>query len=147
MPNVASILKSEISRVARKEVRAETQALKKAASTYRTEIAALKRRTLALESALRRVSKTNPKAATLSDGVPAKRGRYSAKSLASQRRRLGLSASDCGLLLGASAQSIYNWEEGGTRPMAKHLAAIGKLKTLGRRQVAEQLQALKSKAA
>jgi hypothetical protein len=33
MPSIASILKSEISRVARKEVRSETLALKKAVGT------------------------------------------------------------------------------------------------------------------
>jgi hypothetical protein len=44
MANFASELKSEISRIARKEIRAETQALKKASAQYRTDIAALKRR-------------------------------------------------------------------------------------------------------
>ena len=42
MSNIASLLKTEISRVARKEVRAETLGLKKAVSVYRAEIAALK---------------------------------------------------------------------------------------------------------
>ena len=44
MPNIASVLKTEIARVARKEVRSEIGSLKKATATYRTEIAALKRR-------------------------------------------------------------------------------------------------------
>jgi hypothetical protein len=59
MPNIASVLKSEISRVARKEVRGETTALKKSVGAYRGEIAALKRRTQALEEAVRRLSKAN----------------------------------------------------------------------------------------
>ena len=50
-----------------------------------------------------------------------------------QRRRLGISAADCGLLLGASSQSIYNWEEDKTRPLAKHLPALVALRTLGKR--------------
>ena len=45
MANIASLLKTEISRVARKEVRADTVDLKKALGVYRAEIAALKRRT------------------------------------------------------------------------------------------------------
>lgn len=112
MPNIASILKGEISRVARKELRAETTALKKAASRYRSEIAALKRRTQALEQLLRQLSKTTPKvkaAPTDEDEAPGK-FRFSAKGLASQRKRLGLSAEACGMLVGASGQSIYNWE-------------------------------------
>jgi hypothetical protein len=53
MPNIATILKEEIARVARKEVRRETTALKKAAATYRSEIAALKRRAAETERQLR----------------------------------------------------------------------------------------------
>jgi len=37
MPNIASLLKDEIARVARKEVRADTLGLKKAMGIYRTE--------------------------------------------------------------------------------------------------------------
>lgn len=38
MPNIASILKTEISRVARKEVRAEVESLKKTTSQQRGAI-------------------------------------------------------------------------------------------------------------
>lgn len=54
MPNIAIALKSEISRLARKEIRAETGSLKKAASQYRSQLAALKRRVETLERQLRR---------------------------------------------------------------------------------------------
>ena len=64
--------------------------------------------------------------------------------MASQRRRLGLSAAECGLLIGASAQSIYNWEEGKARPRAQHLAAIFALRNLGRRQANEILETRKA---
>ena len=42
MTNIASLLKAEMSRLARKEVRAETASLKKSVGIYRAEIAALK---------------------------------------------------------------------------------------------------------
>ena len=67
--------------------------------------------------------------------------RFSAKSLASQRRRLGLSAAECGLLVGTSAQSIYNWEAGKVRPRARHLVAIAALRTLGKKDAAAHLAA------
>ena len=146
MTNIASVLKAEILRVARKEVRFEIQALKKSTSSYRSEIAALKRRAQSLELEVRRLSKVAAKTAPAVEESSGKSSRYSAKSLASQRRRLGLSANDCGLLVGASAQSIYNWEEGKVRPQAKHLAAIANLRVLGRRQIADQLESLKVKA-
>ena len=140
MPNIASILKAEISRVARKELRGEVQGLKTAVGTYRTEIAALKRRTQTLEQELRRLSKANAKAAPVAASEGASQTlRFSAKGLASQRQRLGLSAHDCGLLVGASGQSIYKWESGDARPRAKHLPAIAALRTLGKKAAAARL--------
>jgi DNA-binding transcriptional regulator YiaG len=147
MPNIASILKEEISRVARKEVRRETAALKKASTAYRTEIAALKRRAQEMERQWQRVVRNSqPAAAAANDEAASQGSRFSPKSLASQRRRLGLSAAECGLLLGASAQSIYNWEEGKARPRAQHLPAIFALRTIGRRQANAHLDTLKEAA-
>jgi DNA-binding transcriptional regulator YiaG len=137
MPNIAAVLKTEISRIARKEARIETAALKKAAASHRSDIAEFKRRIQALEQQLRRSERTRPVAAAIAetDESPTKT-RFSARSLASQRRRLGLSASDCGLLVGVSTQSIYNWEEGKARPQAKHLPALAALKNLGKKDAA-----------
>lgn len=137
MPNIASILKSEIARVARKEIRGETLQLKKAVSGYRSQIAALKRRAQALEKQLRGLRKGGTKSApTEVDDGSTGSFRFSAKGLASHRKRLGLSAHDCGILLGASGQSVYKWEDGKARPRAKHLPAIAALRTLGKKQAA-----------
>ncbi len=143
MPNIARLLKSEISRVARREVRSETQLLKKTVSAYRSEIAALKRRARAMEQQLRTLGKIHAKATPIaaSDAANSEAQRYSAKGLASLRRRLGLSASELGLLVGASAQSIYNWEAGNVKPLAKHRAAIADLKAIGKREAAARLAA------
>lgn len=144
MPNIASILKSEISRVARKEVRLQTQGLKKAAAAYRADIAALKRGVQALEQELRRVGRLGAKSAPPATPAEAPQAfRYSAKSLASQRRRLGLSAVDCGRLLGASSLSVYKWESGQARPRAKFIAAIAGLRSLGKKEAAARLESLK----
>ena len=144
MPNIASILKDEISRVARKAVRVETEGLKKAVIAYRTEIAALKRRAQALEQEVRRLGKSGAKTAPpATEELSSRALRFSAKSLASQRRRLGLSAEDCGLLVGASGQSIYNWGSGNARPRDSHLPAIAALRTLGKKAAAERLASLR----
>jgi|SRR5664279_1668439 DNA-binding transcriptional regulator YiaG len=143
MSNVASVLKEEISRISRKEIRRETSSLKKASTTHRSEIAALKRRVFELERQLRRVGRAGKSSPPAADSVSPS-ARFSAKSMASQRRRLGLSAAECGLLIGASAQTIYNWEEGKARPRAQHLPAIYALRNLGRRQVNEILEIRKA---
>ena len=145
MPNIASALKSEISRVARKEVRGEVMKLKKAVGAYRTEIAALKLRTQALEQQLRRLSKASAKAATPSvdDAGPSRAQRFSAKGLATHRKRLGLSANDCGLLVGASGQSIHNWEDGKARPRAEALPSIAALRSMGKKEAAARLASIR----
>jgi len=147
MPNIASVLKSEISRIARKEarkeVRADTESLKKAASVYRSDIAALKRRVQELERQLKhmgRLAKVTPAETPI---VVPEGFRFSAKGLAGHRKRLGLSAEDCGLLLGASGQSVYNWESAATRPQDKHLAAIALFRSMGRREALARLEALR----
>ncbi len=147
MPNIASVLKNEIARVARKEVRGEIAGLKKAVVTHRAEIAALKRRAQALEQALRRLAKAGAKAGPVGvDEGAAPSQRFSAKGLASQRKRLALSAAGCGLLVGASGQSVYNWESGKARPQTKHLSALATLKSLGKKEVAARLAALQEAA-
>lgn len=140
MPNIASVLKAEIVRVARKEVRSEISGLRKAATAHRSEIAALKRRTQSLEQELRRLGRAVPKPhdTVVVESVSAK-GRFSAKGLVTLRQRLGLSAHDFGLLVGASGQSVYNWEAGNVRPRDKHLPAIAALRSIGKKEAAARL--------
>ena len=51
---------------------------------------------------------------------------------------MGLSADAVGLLLGASGQSVYNWEAG-KAPRARHMTAIAALRGLTKTQAAEVL--------
>jgi DNA-binding transcriptional regulator YiaG len=148
MPNFAASLKAEVARIARKEVRVEIEALKKAVAGHRAEIASLKRRTQAAEQALKQVRKAVPAAApkVLEDSAPSRARRFSPKTLQAQRKRLGLSAGDVGLLVGATGQSVYNWESGSALPRQKHLAAIAALRTLGKKSAAAHLEALREAA-
>lgn len=145
MPNIQAVLKSEIARVARKELRGETEHLKKLTSHYRGEIAALKRRLLALERQLARVGKAGARGAGRAAAAPddgegdGTRLRYSAKGLAAQRKRLGISAAAMAQLLGVSAQSIYKWEDGKTRPRASQIKAIAALRGIGKREAMARL--------
>jgi DNA-binding transcriptional regulator YiaG len=142
MPNIGTVLKSEISRVARKELRGETQSLKKSISQYRTQIAQLKRRTQALEQQVKRLGKTGGRAAPQpAEDETSRQVRFSAKSLAAQRKRLGLSAAALARLLGVSALSVYKWESGNTRPRAKQIQAIAALRGMGKREAAQRLEA------
>jgi len=145
MPNIATVLKEEIARLARKELRNETEKLKKASASYRSEIAAMKRRITALERQIVGLSKAAAKAG-LAKGKPASPEgeeatslRFSAKGLAKQRERLGLSAQAFGMLVGVSAQTVYNWENGKSKPRKSQLPGISAMRSMGKREAKKTL--------
>jgi DNA-binding transcriptional regulator YiaG len=142
MPNIAAVLKNEIARVAKKELRDEVTSLRRAVSAHRSEIAALKRLIQEQQRAIRSLQKAKPKAAEVDDGEPAKQLRFSASRLAAQRKKLGLSAAEFGHLVGTTAQSIYNWESGKARPGADRLTALAALRGIGKRELAARLAQL-----
>lgn len=149
MPNIAAVLKAEIARVARKEVRGEVEHLKKSSAAHRSEIAGLKKRIQELERLLKAQALASArgrglKALTAAESEGQAGGlRFRAAGMAANRKRLGLSAADFGLLVGATGQSVYSWEQGKSKPRAKALAAIAELRGLGKREVARRLESLK----
>lgn len=143
MPNIGTVLKEEITRVCRKEIRQQVEPLRKASAAYRREIATLKRKIAVLERQAAVFEKQTTKMARETTAEPDRPMRFVAKGLVSLRARLGLSAEDFGLLAGVSDQSIYNWEKGKTVPRKEQLAAIASLRGLGKREAAARLEALK----
>jgi DNA-binding transcriptional regulator YiaG len=144
MPNLASLLKSEILRLARKEVRAELESLRKASSRYRSEIAELKRRIEQLERQHGRIAKKSSRSSVRPVGEEAApQIRFSPQRFAKQRQKLGLSAADMGRLIGVSGQSIYKWEAGKSRPRPQQLQAIAALRKLGKREASRRLEEMR----
>ena len=143
MPNLAVALKEEIRRLARKEIKAQTGNTKQAATQHRREIARLKRqlreqqkKITFLEVQERKRLGRPPVADEPTEGV-----RFSARSVKAQRRRLKLSADDYGKLVGVSAQTIYYWEQGKTRPQKAQLAALVAVRGIGKREALAKLAA------
>jgi len=152
MPNIATVLKAEITRLARKELREESDGLKRALALQRKEIAALKGRLLALEKLVQRLgkpakllpAKTRAVAPESAGDADAAEGlRFRAAGMASNRKRLGLSAADFALLVGTTGQSVYSWEAGKSKPRADALRAIAALRHIGKREVEARLAELK----
>lgn len=140
MPNLGTVLKTEISRLARKEVRAEVEALKRASGTYRREIAELKRQIAALERALKQTAKALPSSPVKQ--TEQSRIRFSANGLKSLRARLGLSAADFGTLVGVSALSIYNWEQEKAVPRQAQLQKLAGVRGLGKKEARARLESM-----
>jgi hypothetical protein len=90
MPNIGAMLKQEITRLARREVRVQVQATKKASTQYRRHIAALRRQVTALERQLATLRRRGTTTAPAATGDAPQKIRFVAKGLKSQRARLGL---------------------------------------------------------
>lgn len=145
MPNIASVLKEEIARLVRRQLRGETESLKKASSRYRSEIAALKRSIEALEKQISRLERMVPKkAAPTADKESETKLRFKPQGVRAQRTRLELSAREMGALVGVSAQTIYNWEAGTSRPKAEQLAVFAAVRKMGKREVKARLDQMQA---
>ncbi|MEN6334097.1 MAG: hypothetical protein ABFE01_07525 [Phycisphaerales bacterium] len=146
MANIAGVFREEILRLARKELRKQTSAFKRASAQYRRDIAELKRRISDLQRRLTPVEKqaarttVSPVAQTDAQGV-----RFTAKGLRSQRKRLALSAADYGKLVGVTGQSIYSWESETSRPRKQQVARIAAIRHLGKREAMARLEQLSGK--
>lgn len=138
MASIGVLLKDEITRLARKETKAQLEPLRLASARYRGEIAALKRDVADLRRQLAQASKQVKVHAKPVDGTKL---RFQSKGLKSHRQKLGLSAAEYGQLAGTSAQSIYNWEAGKTVPRQSQLHALAALRGLGKREAAQRLAA------
>ena len=145
MSNIASVLKEEIARLVRRQFRSESETLKKASSRYRTDIAALKRRIEPLEKKISRLEKMVPKnVAPTADKESETKLRFKPQGVRAQRTRLELSAREMGALVGVSAQTIYNWEAGTSRPKAEQLAVFAAVRKMGKREVKERLDQMQA---
>ncbi len=146
MPNLAATLKEEIRRLAKKEVKAQTNSTKQAVANYRREIAQLKRQLREQDKKIARLGAQNRERlvqdAAGTDEDEAETMRYSPNWVKSQRKRLGLSAADYAKLVGVSALSVYNWEHGKNRPRKAQLLALAAVRGIGKREAMAKLEAL-----
>ena len=143
MSKIASMLKQEITRLARKEVNAGTRALRKSNAQYRRDIAELKRQAKTLSGQVAFLQQQEKKRASGgSSGASAENRRFSSRGLKTHRAKLGLSAADYARLVGVTAQTGYNWEGGKSRPAEQQLASLVAVRGLGKREALKRLELL-----
>jgi len=149
MANIAAVLKDEIRRLARKEVKSHLVKTRRATARYRGDIASLKRIVRLQERKLATLESLQAKQPTAEAGSQdiAPGSRFSARSVLAQRKRLRLTAAQYAALLGVSAQTVYLWERGKVRPKASQFAALVSARSLGRREVLARLEQADQKAA
>ncbi|MBT4503208.1 MAG: helix-turn-helix domain-containing protein [Gemmatimonadetes bacterium] len=148
MPNIAEVLKQEIGRLARKEVKASCAPLQNQIRELRKTVSAQKQTIAQLEKAIAQL------AALPADGgqpiqVAAEaeqvKVRLSPASIKRIRNRFKISQGQLAQLLDVSTNTIVRWEAGTSVPRARYKQALGKLRGLGKREIKKQLEAGQAK--
>ncbi len=137
MPRFEHILRSEITRLAKKEIRSAVSPLTKKVNSLRKEIAKLKQTVARQNQLIVRQRSIFQKAglqipAEEESGKPT---RLSPTLIKKLRTRLNISQEELAQLLGVSPSSVAFWEQGRNKPAAAARNKIIGLRQLGRREV------------
>ena len=149
MPNIAKILKDEISRIARREAGNAVAPVRKPARGLRRAVADLKKRVSRLEREVRSLQRAVAdlgKAHRPAVPEEAVKARITAKGMRSLRRRLRLTGQDFARLLGVTGQVVYAWEKasGPLRVREKTRASILAVRDIGAREARRRLEEVRT---
>lgn len=141
MPSFTNAFRQEISRLSKKALKGDLVALQTSSAQQKRQISALKKQVAELSKVMARLQSGRvARPSQFTDGAAPKAARFSAKGFRSLRGRLGLTLGEMATLLGASSQSIYNWEHGKTKPRANQLTSIAEIRGLGKREAQRRLE-------
>ena len=139
MPNVMSVLRAEIRRLARKESKEAVGDLKRQVTVLRRRVAGYKKRIADVERMARAAGKGSGGAMGRGAGEAGEGGgkqiRFSPAWVKSHRKKLALSRRLYAKLVGVSAQTIMLWETGKSRPRRGALATWRAIRGKGRREL------------
>lgn len=142
MGKIETVMRSEIGRLARRELRSVCVPLARDVRTLKRTVSALKRTV----TALGRVAKQwNEQVVAQTSELRApeeevKSARFSAGLIRKLRKRLGLSQAEIGKLVDVSSVTVWSWEQGRSRPSGSNRHALVALRKLGRRDVKRLLE-------
>ncbi len=148
MPNIAKVLREEIQRLAKKQVKAEVRAVKRENVRLKKSVAALRRQVAALDRTSGELLKKITPVVTVKEIEDATehavRLRPTSASLKKLRARLGLTQAQFGQLLGVSGQAVVQWgsREGRVRMRQTTLAALARIQSIGKREALRRLAAM-----
>ena len=142
--------RSEVARIARKEIKDDVASLRKAVMAYRSEIAALKRDNKTQAAQIRSMAKAIEKLLSGSEAKapkprpPAETANtatvtFSHETLIAKREALGFTQKQMAALIGASSLSVYKWETGKVTPRAAQLERLQAVLKMGVREARAQL--------
>ena len=142
MGKIETAVKSEIARLAKKEIRAVCGPLARDVRELKRTVSQLSRTVASLERTAKEWTKQTraQKAELKVPEAEVKAARFSPGLIRSLRQRLGLSQGQLASVVGVSTVSIGLWEQGKTRPTGPNRTALVALRKLGRRDVRRILE-------
>jgi len=142
VPNVMSVLRAEIRRLARKETKQELSSMKKQLTQTKRLLAESRRRISELEVRAKHVARATrgAQAAREAEDEDGPQVRFSPKWVKKHRSKLGMSRLVYARLVGVSPQTIMGWEAGRTRPRRGALKAWRALRAKGVRELRAMLE-------
>jgi DNA-binding transcriptional regulator YiaG len=151
MGKVESTIKSEIMRLAKREVRGSFLPLRREVYSLRLKLSSLIKSFTAMERQAKEVLEEQAKKKLVLQATPeeVKVSRLTPQRIHLLRNKIGISQKDLGTLLEVSIGTVGLWEKGKFAPSAQKKAALIALRKLGKREVkkllAEKKQELKAK--
>jgi DNA-binding transcriptional regulator YiaG len=144
MANLNKVLRSEISRVSRKEVHQVMGEIKKSSAVLKKAVASLKKRVSFLEKENKRLAakEKRPKAVTVDARMEeGSKARITSKGVRSLRKKLGLTRPQFAKLVGATSNSVYMWENkaGALKLREATRAALLSIRGLGAREAKRRI--------
>ncbi|WP_363798492.1 helix-turn-helix domain-containing protein [Lysobacter firmicutimachus] len=141
MSNFATLFKTEVTRLTRKELKLQVDPLRKQVAAQRKVILGLKQDIAKLQKASARASRAGSARVVVerAEDAPATRARFSAGGLKKLRTRLGLTREAFAPLLGVSSQTIYIWESGQARPRQGSVDKLAIVRGMTKQQVQDVL--------
>lgn len=143
MGKVESIIKSEIIRLAKKEVKKMALPLKGEIQSLKGIVSQLRKALLGLQ----RLPSPGLKEKEVSLEVSPedlKNAKFSPRLIRSLRKRLGITQRELALLTGVTVGAIHQWESGKFKPSIKKREIMVTLRKLGRREVRKMIESKKS---
>ena len=149
MPNITTVFKEEIRRIARKEIKAVVGKIQQNLASLRKENLQLKG---LINDQAKHLSRLQKQIQTQHNRPPAEEDplagvRFSSRSVRAQRKRLNMSAAEYGKLVGVSALTIYHWESGKSRPRKAQLAILTAVRGIGKREAMKRIESSADKPA
>jgi len=137
MGKMEQMLKSEITRLARKQMRAtylplarNVRGLKRTVSALRKTVAVLAKLGAELQA-----QRTAGRAKMAAAPEEVKAARISPLLIKKLRKRLGVTQGELATLIGVSTNAVGFWEQGKARPQGRNREALVALRKLGKREV------------